>query len=167
MAMVLIKQVLSEGRDSMLYESLVLRHGYTAEVETGINELGNPYNYQGPMLFTTWLFHDPDRSADEILAAVDAEVRRLQDAPLDQATLARAKVKLRSELYDILEQFNGFGRADLLASFALFDDDPARINQIEPSLMALTPEVVQRTAREVLRPENRTVLVAQPKAGAR
>ena len=37
-------------------------------------------------------------------------------------------------------------RADLLASLALFDDDPARINQIEPGLMALTPEVVQRTA---------------------
>ena len=94
-------------------------------------------------------------------------LRRLQDAPLDDAALARAKVKLRSELYDILEAFNGFGRADLLASLALFDDDPARINQIEPGLMALTPEVVQRTAREVLRPENRTVLVVQPKGGAK
>ncbi len=33
--------------------------------------------------------------------------------------------------------------------------------------MALTPEVVQRTAREVLRPENRTVLMVQPKGGAK
>jgi zinc protease len=167
LAMGLVKHVLSEGRDSLLYESLVLEHGYTSEVATGINEIGNQYNYQGPMLFTTWLFHDADKSADEILAAVDAQARRLQDAPLDPATMARAKVKLRAELYDILEEFNGFGRADLLASFALFDDDPARINQIEPALMALTPELVQRTAREVLRRENRTVLVVRPKGGAK
>ncbi|HTE50978.1 MAG TPA: pitrilysin family protein [Kofleriaceae bacterium] len=167
LAMGLIKHVLSEGRDSLLHDSLVLQHGYTAEVETAINELGNPYNYQGPMLYTTWLFHDAGKSADEILAAVDAEVKRLQDHPLDPAALARAKVKLRAELYDVLEQFNGFGKADLLASFALFDDDPARINQIEPALMALTPELVQRTAREVLRRENRTVLVVRPKGGAK
>jgi zinc protease len=167
LAMGVIKQVLADGRDSLLHQSLVLEHGYTAEVATAVNELGNLYNYQGPMLFTTWLFHDPDKSPDEILAAVDGAVRRLQDAPLDDAALARAKVKLRSELYGILEDFNGFGRADLLASFALFDDDPARINQIEPGLLALTPDVVQRTAREFLRPENRTVLVVQPKGGAK
>jgi predicted Zn-dependent peptidase len=167
LAMGVIKQVLAEGRDSLLYESLVLERGYTAEVATAINELGHLYNYQGPMLFTTWLFHDPDRSADEILAAVDAEVTKLQDTPLDAAALARAKVKVRAELYGIMEAFNGWGRADMLAAFALFDDDPARINQIEPGLMALTPEVVQRTAREVLRPENRTVLVVQPKGSAK
>ncbi len=167
LAMGVIKHVLAEGRDSMLHASLVLEHGYTAEVASAINELGNLYNYQGPMLFTTWLFHDADKSADEILGAVDAAVRQLQETPLDAGALARAKVKLRAELYDILEQFNGFGRADLLAAYALFDDDPSRINQIEPSLMALTPDVVQRTAREVLRPDNRTVLVVQPKGGAR
>jgi len=167
LAMGIIKQVLADGRDSLLHQSLVLEHGYTAEVATAINELGSLYNYQGPMLFTTWLFHDADPSPDEILAAVDVEVRKLQDAPLDAAALARAKVKLRSELYAILEQQSGFGRADLLASLALFDDDPARINQIEPGLMALTPDVVQRTAREFLRRENRTVLVVQPKGGAK
>ena len=167
LAMGIIKHVLADGRDSMLHESLVLEHGYTAEVSTAVNELGNLYNYEGPMLFTTWLNHDADTSADQILAVVDAEVKRLQDAPLDQATLARAKVKMRSELYDILEAFNGFGRADTLASFALFDDDPARINRIEPGIMALTPAIVQRTAREYLRKGNRTVLVIEPKGGAR
>ena len=32
-----------------------------------------------------------------------------------------------------IEPAFGFGRADLLASFALFDDDPAEVNRIEPS----------------------------------
>ena len=72
-----------------------------------------------------------------------------------------------SDLYDKIEQFNGFGRADLLASFALFDDDPARINQIEASFRKVTPALLQKTAQEYLRKDNRTILVIEPKAEAK
>ena len=71
---------------------------------------------------------------------------------------------MRSSLYDKMEQFGGFGRADLLASFALFDDDPGRINRIEAEFRKVTPELIQKTAREYLRPTNRTILVIEPKA---
>jgi predicted Zn-dependent peptidase len=60
----------------------------------------------------------------------------------------------------------GFGRADLLASFALFDDDPSRINRIEAEFAAVTPELIQQTAQEYLRPTNRTILTIEPGAGA-
>ena len=59
---------------------------------------------------------------------------------------------------------NGFGRADLLASFALFDDDPARVNDIEKEFRKVTPELVKKTAQEYLRPTNRTILIIDPKA---
>jgi predicted Zn-dependent peptidase len=59
---------------------------------------------------------------------------------------------------------NGFGRADLLSSFALFDDNPGRINDIENQLRKVTPELIQKTAAEYLRPTNRTVLIVEPKA---
>jgi predicted Zn-dependent peptidase len=97
---------------------------------------------------------------------VDSVIKRLQDAPVPQSALDRALVKVRSNLYNVLGQLNGFGRADLLASFALFDDDPARINQLEANFRKVTPEVLQRTAREYLRPTNRTVLAIEPKAAA-
>jgi hypothetical protein len=71
---------------------------------------------------------------------------------------------MRSDLYDTLGGMFGFGRADLLASFALFDSDPARINQIEDHLRAVTPELLQKTAQEYLRPTNRTVLLIEPGA---
>ena len=58
----------------------------------------------------------------------------------------------------------GFGKADLLCSFALFDDDPGKINRIEEEFRKVTPELIQKTAREYLRPTNRTVLVIEPKA---
>jgi len=50
------------------------------------------------------------------------------------------------------------GRANYLACFALFDDDPGLINKIEPELKKVTPELIQRVAREYLRTTNRTVL---------
>jgi predicted Zn-dependent peptidase len=73
---------------------------------------------------------------------------------------------MRASLYDEVETFQGFGRANLLASFALFDDDPARINRLEAEFARVTPELVQRTAREYLRPTNRTVYTVTPAARA-
>ena len=161
-AMGLIDQLLLQGDDSLLHQELVKKKAYAGEVGGGINLLGNMFNYAGPMLWTGSLIHEPASTTDEILATMDATIKRLQDAPVDQAMLDRALVKLRSSLYDSLTEMNGFGTADLLASFALFDDDPARINRIEAEFRKVTPALIQRTAQEYLRPTNRTVLVVEP-----
>lgn len=165
-AMGLLDQILLQGEDSLLNQELVKKRGLTAGVPGGTNLLGNLYNYNGPMLWMGYLFHDSNKSADEIMAAVDGVVQSVQDKPVDRATLDRALVKLRSGFYDTLTQLNGFGRADLLASFALFDDDPSRINRLESEFRKVTPELLQKTAREYLRPAARTVLVIEPGAAA-
>jgi predicted Zn-dependent peptidase len=164
-ALGLLDQILVQGRDSRLWQALVEKGGFSGEVTGGINaDLGNMFNIGGPTLWSASLVHDADRPADAILAALDAEIEALRAAPVDAATLERARVKIRSDLYDTLEQSFGFGRADLLASFALFDDDPARINGIEAEFAKVTPELLQRTAQEYLRRTNRTVLVVEPGA---
>jgi len=95
---------------------------------------------------------------------VDREVEALRSHPVDAATLARARTKMRSGLYDIVEQFSGFGRLDMLASFALFDGDPGRINRLESEFAKVTPELIQRTAEQYLRRENRTIYTIVPGA---
>jgi len=161
-AMGLIDQILLQGDDSRLHQALVQRAGLTDEVDGGINwPLGNMHNVYGPTLFMASLFHDADKSGDDVLKALDAEIEALRAKPVAAAELERALVKLRSELYANIEGFFGFGRADLLASFALFDDDPSRINRIEEEFGKVTPELVQKTAQEWLRPTNRTVLLAE------
>lgn len=161
----LIDQILGQGRDARLYQALVQEKGYTSDVSAGINwGLGNQFNYQGPMLYIVSLFHDSNVPSDSLLAVVDREVAQLQRTPVDAATLARAKTKLRSGLYDIVEQFSGFGRLDLLASLALFDNDPGRLNRLEGEFAKVTPELIQQTAREYLRPGNRTVYTIIPGA---
>jgi predicted Zn-dependent peptidase len=81
-----------------------------------------------------------------------------------QQQLDLALVKMRSDLYDQVSQTFGFGKADLLASFALFDNDPGRINRLEAEFRKVTPALLQKTLREYLRPTNRTVLTINPLA---
>ena len=162
-AMGLLDQILLQGNDSLLYRSLVQNHGMTGEVTGGINPgLGNMFNYKGPMLWQASLFHDRETGSVAILAEIESVLAGLREAPVDQAVLDRALVKMRSGLYDSLGGMFGFGRADLLASFALFDDDPSRINRLEDEFRKVTPELLQKTAREYLRPDGITVFTIEP-----
>jgi len=161
----LIDQILGQGRDSRLFQALVQEKGYASDVSAGINiGLGNQFNYEGPMLWIVSAFHDTTVPPDSLLAVIDREVESLRSRPVDGATLARARTKMRSGIYDIVEQFSGFGRLDLLASFALFDGDPGRINRLEEGFRKVTPELIQKTAREYLGRDNRTVYTIVPGA---
>jgi predicted Zn-dependent peptidase len=164
-AMGLIDQILGQGRDSKLYDALVQRTGLTSDVSAGINwGLGNMFNYEGPMLWIASVYHDRDKKPDSLLKVMDAEIDSLRSTPVDSATLARAKTKMRSALYGIAEEFSGLGKLDLLASFALFDNDPGRINSLEAEIARVTPEQIRTTAQEFLRKENRTVYTIVPGA---
>ena len=165
-AMELIDQMLIEGDDSVLHQELVQKRGITGNVSGGINLLGNPWDYKGPMLFITNFIYDPATSPETIVQAIDGAIEPLRTKAVDQKTLDRAMGKLRSDLYDTVGQFNGFGLVDLLASFALFDDDPGRVNSLVPEYQKVTPALIQKTAQEYLRPENRTVLLIQPQQQA-
>jgi predicted Zn-dependent peptidase len=164
-AMILLDEILIEGDDSLLHQELVQKRGITGSVEGGINLLGNPYDYQGPMLFIADLMYDPATKPDAILEAMDGVIEPLRTKPVDRKALDRALVKARSDLYDTFGQQGGFGLVDILASFALFDDNPGRVNTLAGELEKVTPELLQKTAQEYLRSGNRTVLVVEPKAG--
>ena len=166
-AMVLLDQMLIQGDDSLLTQELVKKRGYTDSVDGGINLLGSQFDYNGPMLWIASLIHDSSVKPDQILAAADPIVEALREKPVTKELLDRALVKLRSQFYQSLTQFGGFGRADLMASFALFDDNPALINSLEDNLRKVTPELVLKTAKEYLRPTNRTVLVVEAGAAAK
>jgi predicted Zn-dependent peptidase len=165
-AMGLIEQMLIEGNDSLLYKELAQKRGLTDSVNGGINELGDMFDYQGPMLLDVNLRYDPATKADDVLAAIDTAIAPLREKPVDPQLLARSKVKLRSSMYDAIGQFGGFGLVDMLASFALFDDDPARVNTLDEKFAQVTPELIQKTAQEYLRPGNRTVIELEPKPHA-
>jgi predicted Zn-dependent peptidase len=155
----LIDQMLLQGQDSRLYESIVQDKGYTANVSGGINYLGNMFNYKGPMLWMFDLIYDPNVSADSIIAVSDATIGRLKNN-VTQADIDLANVKMKSALYDNFGSL--FSRADLLACFALFDNDPNLINSLEAEFAKVTPELVKATIDKYLVSTNRTILIREP-----
>jgi len=162
-AMGIIDQLLLQGDDSEFYKELVKKQKLTAGVNGGANLLGNMYNYNGPMLWTAALFYDNNVKPETILTAMDSVIEPLRTKPVEQSTVDRALVKLRSNFYNTIGG-NGIGLADLLCSFALFDDNPGRVNNLETEFRKVTPALIQKTAQEYLRSSNRTVLVVEPKA---
>jgi len=165
-AMGLLDQILLKGDDSLLYQALVKKEGLTGSLSGGTNLLGNMFNYKGPMLWTAYLFYDDKTSSEKIISAFDSVIEEVRTNPLSREALDTALVKMRAGLYDTIGGLYGFGCADLLACFALFDDNPAAINGLEEKFKAVTPELLLRTAQEFLRPSNRTILTIHPKKAA-
>lgn len=163
-AMGLLDAILLQGNDSRLYQTLVQDNGFAGEVEGGINLLGNMFNYNGPMLWTVSLLHDNTVSPDSIIAVSDKVIESVRTNGVTQEEVDRAIIKMRASFYDILGGYYGIGKADLLACYALFEDNPARINTLEAEIRKITPELIKKTAEEYLRPTNRTVLTIVPKA---
>ncbi len=160
-AMGLLDQILVQGDNSLLVQKLENEKGFTSDVSGGINYLGNMFNYKGPMLWMYNLTYDNDTSREDVLTAIDETMADLK-ANISQETLDRAVVKIRSQLYDELGGTFGLGRADLLATFALFDDNPQRINTLEEEFKKITPEILKKTIDDYLINSNRTILTVNP-----
>jgi zinc protease len=158
----LLDTILLQGEDSRLWQRLVQERGYSDSVGGGTNLLGNEFTYDGPMLWMLYLIHDPEATPDAIIADVDAEIARIQAEPPTAEELERALTKLRASLYDLAGSSTRFGLVDLLACFALFDDDPGRINRLESEFRAVPPELIRDVARAWLTPERRTVQIVLP-----
>lgn len=157
-AMILIDQLLVQGDDSRLNQSLVNEEGFSSGVFGGINLLGNAFNYDGPMLWTVGMIHDSEFTVSDVMTSLDATIEGVRTELVSETDVERARTKLLSEFYGTVDTATRFGLVDLLASFAMFDDDPSRINRITEGFEQVTPELIRATAQEYLRPTNRTVL---------
>lgn len=160
-AMGLLNQILIQGDNALLQRKLVDELGYTSDISGGINYLGNMFNYNGPMQIMFNFTYDNETSKSQVVHAVDEVLAKLSEG-VTQEMLDNAMVKMRSQLYDDLGGTFGLGRADLLATFALFDDKPSRINSLEEEFKKVTPEIMNRTVSEYLRDTNRTILTVNP-----
>lgn len=161
-AMGLINEILVDGDNSKLHQLLVQEKGYTDQVNGGINYLGNMFDYNGPMLWMSDLIYDQTVPADSIIAQFDIAIGDIQNH-LTQKQLELAKIKMKSKLYDIVGGDLGIEKVGLLACFALFDDNPNKINEIESEFELVNIELVKKTVRDYLQPTQRTILILEPK----
>ena len=161
--MVLLSLILQGDDSSRLYQRLVKEKEMTLDLTGGVNlGLGNEFDYDGPMLLTTRTTYKPGVKADAVIGELDAVIADIVAKGVTPKELADAKVRFRSSYYDQLE--SGFGKANLLASFALFRDDPSLINTSLQTFENVTAAQVKAAAAKYLVATNRTIIDRVPEA---
>ena len=154
-------ELLHNGEASLLYQHLVKEKQVAVSVDGGANwPLGNPFEYNGPTLLTTFLVEPKGTPSAKVLAAYDETIQQLATKGPTAEQLARVQTKMRSDLYDQMEQ--PINRASLIAHAALFDGNAARINTIPADIDKVTPSDVQAFAQKYLVPSNRTIIERNP-----
>jgi len=164
-ALSLLDPLLVSDESAKLYQALVKENQIASQVQGGFNLLGNNFDYNGPMLYTFRVDYRPDLKGADVLKVVDKVINAVQEHGITEEELKQAKLNFRSSFLDSLEAGSGFGRADLLAALALYDDDPNRINTILADLEKVTLAEVQQAAKKYLVPSNRTSIDRRPAGG--
>ena len=163
-AMALLDQALHGGRAGRVYRELVLEKQLAVDADGGIDDV---FVYDGPTQMTTRIFHKPEVSSAETLAAFDSIVREVQDKGITDSELEQLKVKFRSDYFATLESGRGgsmpkFGLMHLLAGFTLLDGDPKLVNTILDGFLAVSRQQVLHAAHKFLQPQNRAIVFRKP-----
>ena len=163
-ALSVLDPLLLSDESAKVYRKLVRDDRLAMSVIGAFNFLGNNWDVKGPMLYTMRVDYLNDKNADLVLAAIEEVLGAIREKGITEEELAQAKNSLRS---GFLEELEGgfmprFGRANLLAAFALFDDDPGRINTILDELDKVTVADVKAAAAKWFTPSNRTSIDSRP-----
>ena len=125
-ALSVLDPLLNSDDSARMYRKLVREDRLAMSSQGGFNFLGPNWDMKGPMLYTMRVDYFNDKTADQVLAAIESVLDDVRKNGITAAELAQAKTTMRSAFLDDMEGGGMplFGRANLLGVFALFDDDP-------------------------------------------
>jgi zinc protease len=155
-ALAVLDGILSTGRSSRLYESLVYEKqlAQSAGSSMDINE--------HPGLLTAYAIMAGGKALDEGEQALLAEVERLRTQPPTPEELAEAKAEFVANA--VRGRETAEGRAYALGFSAVVEGDPNRANTELARLQAVTAADVQRVAQRYLDPNRRVVVRDLPES---
>jgi zinc protease len=155
-ALSVLGTILSGGRSSRFYESIVRQKQLSSGVSAGSD------GSRGPGLFAISAVAMPGKTLAELEAAIDQETERVKTAPIEDWEIEKARIGARRSFVSGLG--SSFNRAYQLSENAMFFDDPDRINTRADRIAKVTAADVQRVARQYLVKTNRSVVLTTPKA---
>ena len=149
-ALTVLDAILSAGKSSRLYDSLVYEQKIAQSVFSSA-----PNNAQ-PGLFYVGAVMAGGKAVAQGEAALRAQVARVRDGLVTPAELAEAKAGLLADAVRRREEIDGRGFA---LGYALeTEGDPAVANTSLAKLQAVTAADIQRVARKYLADDRRTVI---------
>lgn len=141
------------NKSSRLYKALV-SSGLAAAVSASVAPTIDPY------IYTITAVARPDRTLEELEAALEAELHRLEQEPVTADELNKALKQARAQFVLAAESVTGqaqmLGMAEAITGdFQWFEDTLNAFNTV-------TLDDLQRVQRTYIRPESRTVGMYQP-----
>jgi zinc protease len=148
--------ILSQGRSSRLYQSLV----YQQQIAQSANANADLKEDAG--LFSLTAIVAAGKKVEDAEAALKAEIKKLQDAPITAAELEKAKNQIITS--ELRQRETNNGKANALGQAAVLLGDPNRVNTDLGKLQAVTAADVQRVANKYFTEKNRYVFIYLPEA---
>jgi zinc protease len=149
-ALDILESILSRGKSSRLYQSLVYDQKSSLAV-------GAEYSLMqtDPGLFYFYALVSPGQKVEAVEEALNKEIKRLQTDPPTDLELQRAKNQV--EAARIFEQDSNFRHAMLLGQAETVGAGWRKVDQFLERIRSVTAKDVQRVARQYLIDDNRTV----------
>jgi len=156
-ALDIISQLLF-SESAPLYQKLVVE-------EQWVDSIGGSYSdHRDPYLFTIFGRVKSDELMPKVQAEIGEHIAGLQNELVDAERLERIKSHLR---YAFALSLDSPGSVAFTLSNALvLTGDPASVNRVYEQYQRVTPEDVQRIARDVFKDSNRTTITLSYPAAA-
>jgi zinc protease len=155
-ALTVAQAILGGGESSRLYQSLVYKKQIAQEANV------NADLREDAGMFTFLIVLASEKKPAEVEAALNEEIKRMQDEAVTAAELDKAKNQLVTA--QLLELETNNGKAQALGKAAVILGDPNRINTDIQKLQAVTAADVQRVMKKYFAPTNRVVITYVPEA---
>ena len=152
-----IDSILSRGRTSRLFKTLVEKKGVAESVNTANGIPGARF----PNLFTIFATPRYPHTCSEVEDAIYKELEKLKSEPVATRELEKIKNQLKADIIKGLNSNSGL--ASKLSYFEAVAGDFRYITRHIKVIEKVTPEDIMRTAKKYLTRDNRTVAVLKRK----
>ena len=154
-ALSVLGTILSGGRSSRFYENIV------RQKQLAMSVMGNAMEARGPSMFRVMGMVAPGKTVADLEAAVYEEIEKVKTGKIEDWEIEKARNNARRSF--LSSTGSSLFRAMMLSQYAVYYNDPNLINTRFERIGKVTAADVQRVAQKYLTPENRTVVITNPK----
>ena len=147
----LLAAILSSGRTSRLYQSLVEQQQVALTAQGFSGFPGNKY----PNLMLFYALTAPGRTVDDVAIALREQIELLKTELVTTEELKRIKTQFKATLIRSLD--SNLEMARVLTEYEAKTGDWRNLFEELQAVTAVTPEDIQRVARTIFTEDNRTV----------
>jgi predicted Zn-dependent peptidase len=152
-ALDILSSILSSGRSSRLYSSIVDKKQFATAVFTDYREAFDP------TLFTIYAMSNKDVKTPDLENAVYEELEKIKKEGVTADELQKVKNQKLIEFYNQVETING--KSNNIGTYEVFFGDYRKMFDAPAEYNKVTIDDIKRVANEYFRKSNRTVGILQ------